>query len=96
MNWMPPPSSASDEQGNIYAIGGGSGSVTLSTVEKYSPSSNTWTQVESLPTPVFGLGAAKDKQGNIYAIDGWAAPGTAVGTAEKFAPSTTLYLFTKN
>jgi len=95
---------ATDTQRNIYAIGGYNSSFpvsdvtspVLSTVEKYSPSTNTWTTVASMPTARYYLAAAPDTQGNIYAIGGYNSVSVPLSTSEKYLPSVTLYTFTKN
>jgi N-acetylneuraminic acid mutarotase len=59
--------------GRIYAIGGtvnGSPSGTTNTVEAYTPSTNSWSAVASLPTARLGLAAATGFDGRIYAIGG--------------------------
>ena len=58
--------------GRIYAIGGNDGSVrfpnTVSTVYAYTPSTNTWSQVASLPAPGIFLAATTGLDGRIYAL----------------------------
>ena len=92
---------AVDTQGNIYVMGGSNTTAAyvasgLSTVEKYSPSTNTWTTVASMPTARYYLAAAPDTQGNIYAIGGYNSVSVPLSTSEKYLPSVTLYTFTKN
>ena len=65
-------------------------------MEKYTPSSNTWTAVASLPYAVFDSAAAADTQGNIYAIGETSGGITGLSTVEKLTAAQTLYLFTKN
>lgn len=61
----------------------------LSTVEKYSPSTNTWTTVASMPTARGGLAAAADTQGNIYAIGGINGSNAYLSTVEEHSPRLT-------
>jgi N-acetylneuraminic acid mutarotase len=63
---------ATGPDGRIYAIGGAInyGSTVLSTVEAYTPATNTWSTVAPLPTPRAWLAAAEGSDGLIYAMGG--------------------------
>jgi N-acetylneuraminic acid mutarotase len=95
--------------GRIYAIGGEDASGNeLSTVEAYSPSSNTWAAVASLPSAdPFGAGI-RDRQGNInyigahtyrysYSTDTWTtlapSPNAVYGSGGARGPDGRLYVF---
>ncbi len=61
---------ATGPDGRIYAIGGYYNGSYLTTVEAYTPGSNTWTSVAPMPTARYGLAAATGPDGRIYAIGG--------------------------
>ncbi|HVH41517.1 MAG TPA: kelch repeat-containing protein, partial [Labilithrix sp.] len=54
----------------IFAIGGWEGAPRLSTVVAYTPNTNTWSKVPSMPTARWGLAAAVGADGRIFAIGG--------------------------
>jgi len=71
--------------GRIYAVGGGESNDViggakpndlLKKVEAYAPATNTWTSVDSLPTPrQRGVRTASDSAGRIYVLGGnWGSP----------------------
>jgi N-acetylneuraminic acid mutarotase len=79
---------ATDSSGRAYAIGGlGNRSSNLATVERYTPSTNSWASVAPLPASRSGAAAAYDGVGAIYVAGG--SP-TANGTTG----SNTLYKYT--
>jgi len=67
---------ATGTNGTIYAIGGYSNSpvsaygTPSSKVDAYNPTTNTWTQVASLPTARGELATATSTTGTVYAIGG--------------------------
>jgi len=73
----------------VYAIGGTNGSTGLSTVEEYSPATNSWATLPSMPTARYGLAAAAAPctaarhRTCVYAIDG-VSGGTVLSTVEAF------------
>jgi Kelch motif len=73
----------------VYAIGGVSGSDALSTVEEYSPATNSWATLPSMPTARYGLAGAAAPctaarhRTCVYAIDG-VSGGTVLNTVEAF------------
>ena len=76
--------------GKIYAIGGSSGSFTLSAVEVYDPSTNAWSAVASIPTARRYFAAAA-VNGKIYAIGGANSSGINLSTVEVYDPSTNAW-----
>lgn len=79
--------------GRIYAIGGfndtGTGTKPASSlVLAYTPSTDHWDQVASLPTARGELAAVTAGDGKIYAIGGDDGPSTTLATVEAYAPST--------
>jgi N-acetylneuraminic acid mutarotase len=76
---------ATGVDGHIYAIGGVNGT-RLTTVEAYTPATNSWAAVASMPTARNGLAAATGSDGRIYAIGGWA--GAPINTVEAYTPGT--------
>jgi N-acetylneuraminic acid mutarotase len=81
---------ATGPDGRIYAIGGStpSGSTpngsALNTVEAYTPATNSWASVTSLPTARGSLAAAAGSDGRIYAIGGSAANCNSCATVEAY------------
>jgi N-acetylneuraminic acid mutarotase len=81
---------AAGSDGRIYAIGGGNLSGLLSTVEAYSPSTNSWSSVAPMPTARTGLAAVTGSDGRIYAIGG--SDGShPLRTVEAYDPSTNTW-----
>ena len=75
---------AAGADGRIYAIGGLDGTSGLSTLEVYTPRTDSWAAAPSMQTPRWGLAAA-GAGGCIYAVGGY--DGTkAYDTAEAYAP----------
>jgi N-acetylneuraminic acid mutarotase len=82
---------AAGSDGRIYALGGSvEKELASSSVDAYSPRSNTWARVTNLPTPRRLLAAASDLNGRIYAIGGTNTMNgvTSLATVEVYAPST--------
>src|SRR5205085_770865 len=64
---------ATGPDGRIYVIGGliyDPDRNTISTVYAYTPSTNTWAQVASLPAPRSHLAATTGPDGRLYALGG--------------------------
>lgn len=64
---------AAGHDGRIYVIGGccdPANNHAFSTVEAYTPSTNTWSTVAPLPSPRMILGAVTARNGRIYTIGG--------------------------
>jgi hypothetical protein len=93
-------SAAALSGGSIIVIGGQSGSqicygtddcVAVGSVEKYSPSSNSWSAGAAMPTARWGLGAAA-LDGRVYAVGGrsrsWLGGGQALRSVEVYTPAT--------
>jgi N-acetylneuraminic acid mutarotase len=80
--------------GRIYAIGGVDiirSPQPLATVEAYTPATNTWTVLASLPTPRQLLAAAVGPDGRIYAIGGADAAGNSLTTVEAYDIATNTW-----
>jgi hypothetical protein len=74
--------------GRIYAIGGTQGfSGSLRIVEAYTPATNTWTRVASMPTGRLALAATTGPDDRIYAIGGENDTGVT-GVVEAYTPAT--------
>ncbi|MBM3235253.1 hypothetical protein FJZ31_03030 [Candidatus Poribacteria bacterium] len=86
--------STSVVNGRIYAIGGVTTTKptttisTLSTVEEYDPTTDTWTKKADIPIPRQGLSTSV-VNGKIYAIGGSA--GGVVSTVEEYDPVTDIW-----
>jgi hypothetical protein len=75
--------------GRIYAIGGmdwPSGAA-QGTVQVYTPWTNTWSTVASLPTPRYEFAAACGADGRIYAIGGKDAHDADLASVEVYDPA---------
>lgn len=72
--------------GNIYAVGGGSGGEMLSSVERYDPSSNQWSCVSPLPQPLRCAGSVSFK-GRLYIFGGENAHHKIVSTVYRYDPA---------
>ena len=77
--------------GTIYAIGGQSSNGVTSEVDAYNPTTNTWTQVASLPTDRRELAATTRIDGTIYAIGGYNDEGGTMNEADAYNPSTNTW-----
>jgi hypothetical protein len=82
----------------VYAIGGDNGSgVALNAVEAYSPATNTWATLPSLPTARYDLaGATAPCPGAghrvcVYAIGGSTNSITGLNTVEAYSPATNTW-----
>lgn len=72
-------------EGKIIAIAGRSGSGTLSSVEMFDPSSNTWTALEDKPTAVYDASAVVIGE-KIYVPGGMTQEGAPTNKVEVFNP----------
>jgi N-acetylneuraminic acid mutarotase len=84
--------STSVVNGKIYAIGGATrkipAAISVSTVEEYDPSTDTWIVKSPMPTPRWGF-ATGTVEGKIYAIGGAEGyPGSPLTTVEEYNPAT--------
>ena len=86
---------ATDADGTIYAIGGWYGQTGVRNGQKYSntvfaytPATNSWSQVASLPDARYGLAAATGADGTIYAIAGANAAYVAQSSVFAYTPAT--------
>jgi N-acetylneuraminic acid mutarotase len=84
--------------GRIYALGGFTGvsydeyQTPLATVEAYTPATNSWQVLASMPTPRINFAVAVGIDGKIYAIGGWNAAGTpAMANVEAYTPATNTW-----
>jgi hypothetical protein len=84
----------------VYAIGGySSPGVAVNTVEAYSPATNTWATLPSLPTARYYLAGATAPcpRGHglagtcVYAIGGFSSPGFALNTVQAYSPATNTW-----
>jgi len=85
------PGAAVADDGRIFVFGGFDGFRSLSTVEAYDPSTNTWITLTRMPTDRRGSGAATGYDGKIYLIGGsQVSPGREVfvPVVEAYDPST--------
>lgn len=99
---MPTPrgglAAAAGPDGRIYAIGGSSSTAVdvkgagLATVEAYTPATNKWATVASIPIGRVDLAGATGADGRIYAIAGFIGYGLIGGRpydyVEAYAPAT--------
>jgi N-acetylneuraminic acid mutarotase len=84
--------------GKIYAIGGAAGvvgnAVSVSTVEVYDPSTDTWTAAASMPPALDDL-AASDANDLIYTLGGF-ANGIPSDSVNQYWQPATIFTFVKN
>lgn len=79
--------------GLIYAVGGrtgrtfGSGTI-LGTNEVYTPGTNTWATLASMPTPLSDVYATVGFGGKVYVLGGASAPATVTGLVQIYDPAT--------
>ncbi len=84
---------AAGADGRIFAIGGdtlGGHAGTTTTVEAYSPATNTWAIVASMTVPRSGHAAAIGADGRIFAVGGYSGP-QSTASAEAYTPSTNTW-----
>src|SRR5438876_7424957 len=95
-NPMPTPrvnlAAATGLDGTIYVLGGsGDDGVPLTTVEAYSPSTNTWRPVAPMSTPRTNLAAVTGLDGTIYALGGANFTSGQLDTAEAYDPKADIW-----
>ena len=86
---MPTPRtwlSTSAVNGKIYAIGGHSSLVNLSTVEEYDPTTDKWAKKADMPT-ARSLLSTSAVNGRIYAMGGLTGDGWLTGAVEEYDPA---------
>ena len=72
-------------QGRIYVMGGNTNAgVTTASVEAYTPATDTWETVASIPTGRYSFATAAAGP-RIFAFGGWAA-GQALAVVEAYTP----------
>jgi hypothetical protein len=76
--------------GRIYAIGGEPTPSTLTTVQAFDTTTNTWSTVAPMRTGRFDLAAVAGPDGRIYAIGG-DAPGGFLRSVETYIPSVNFW-----
>lgn len=74
--------------GNIYVIGGvelkGNDASVANTVERYNPTSNSWSTSTTMASRRYALATVTDNNGNIFALGGFDSfQGTAISTVER-------------
>ena len=79
---------AASSGGKIYALGGDGGGGDLTTAEAYTPSTNAWSPVASMPTARTFIAAATGADGRIYTLGG----SPALATVEVYTPSTNAWV----
>ncbi|MGA2497550.1 MAG: kelch repeat-containing protein [Tepidisphaeraceae bacterium] len=71
--------------GTLYAIGGlDSSKHALASVERYDPSSDSWSAVTPLPVALYSVSAASDGAGHILVFGGDNSAGTPVNTVYSY------------
>jgi len=88
-------SAATGPDGRIYAMGGliyGGAGTFLSSVEAYTPSTNSWTNAASLPAAQYGAGAATGPDGRIYNFGGNNASGSEIDSVEAYLTVATIWV----
>jgi subtilisin family serine protease len=71
--------------GQVYSVGGGSGTGNERKVWRYDPADNSWTSVADLPVARAKPSVAA-VGGKLYAIGGWGSGSTLVNTVDVFDP----------
>ena len=69
-------------------MGGSSQLGTSSKMTAYTPSTNSWVQVRSLPTARYGLAAANGPDGRIYALGGYTSGNQITAEVDAYTPAT--------
>lgn len=90
------PSAATGPDGRIYAIGGfipGGAGTFLRSVEAYTPSTNSWTTVASLPAAQYGSGAVTGPDGRIYNFGGNNGSGSEIPYVEAYLTAAPLWSY---
>ncbi len=85
----------------VYAIGGATAVTYVSTVEAYSPATNTWESLPSLPSAQYALAAASAPCPRavsglagicVYALGGYSGTGAVLSTVEAYSPATSTWV----
>jgi N-acetylneuraminic acid mutarotase len=76
--------------GRLYVFGGISGAAFVGIPEAYSPDTDTWTDLATMPTPRIEAAVAP-LNGFIYVIGGRSVSSTAVTTVERYDPGTNTW-----
>jgi hypothetical protein len=83
---------ATDQQANVYAIGGIDDNGTpLASVEYYTQSTNTWTFAAPLPQTLYADSAAYDGNGHIFTFGGVGSGGTILSTVYEYTIATNTW-----
>jgi hypothetical protein len=83
---------ATDQQGNVYAIGGIDDNGTpLASMEYYTQSTNTWTFTAPLPQTLYAESAAYDGNGHIFTFGGVGAAGTILNSVYEYSIATNTW-----
>ncbi|HEV3025184.1 MAG TPA: putative Ig domain-containing protein [Pirellulales bacterium] len=84
--------SATDENHNVYAIGGtDAASVPLSSAESFSQSSNTWTLIASLPQSLYSESVVADGNGHLFTFGGVGADGSITSNVYEYTIATNTW-----
>jgi hypothetical protein len=84
--------SATDENHNVYAIGGIDGTgAPLASVEFYKQSTDSWSGVASLPQTLFAESAVGDGNGHLFTFDGVGAGGTITANVYEYTIATNTW-----
>lgn len=76
--------------GKIYVFGGRNSASLLSSLEIYTPGTNTWSAGASMPVAIRGMASALGSDGNIYMFGG-ASSANTVSSAYKYTPSSNTW-----
>jgi hypothetical protein len=82
----------------LYAVGGFDGTSFVATLEAYSPKSNTWVTLPSMPTARSGLGAATApcpqgvKGTCVYAVGGFVPNPNGTAAVEAYSPRSNSWM----
>ncbi len=80
---------ATDQQANVYAIGGIDDNGTpLASMEYYKQSTNTWTFTAPLPQTLYAESASYDGNGHIFTFGGVGTNGTILNTVYEYTIAT--------
>ena len=74
--------------GRIYVFGGDDKTTNYKTTFEYTPATDTWRQLNDMPTPRYGMAAALATNGKIYVVGGYNGNlGGYLNTVEEFDPA---------
>jgi N-acetylneuraminic acid mutarotase len=83
--------SATDANGNVYAIGGIDNKTALSSVEVYNEATNTWTLLASLPETLYSESAVADGNGHLFTFGGVGPDGSITGNVYEYTIATNTW-----